>query len=143
MITDRNQRNGFTLIEVMLAVLILGMSLTIFFSTTSQGVAVAVQAREYQISREMLSELTLREPLDLEELEEGVIRGSFTHPEHGRVSWTRTVEIEGKEEDQFFRLTTEVSRGDGQGALHESIETFLHQPSAIRGGWVQEPFDEY
>lgn len=141
--TEQHKTKGFTLIEVMLAVLILGMSLTIFFSATSQGVAVVVQAREYQISKEMLDELSLREPLDLEELEEGVIRGSFTHPDYGRVAWIRTVEIEGKEEDQFYRLTTEVSRGDGQGTLRESVETFIHQPSAIRGGWVQEPFDAF
>lgn len=141
--TDPDIQFGFTLLEVMLAVVLLGMALTVFFSSTNQGVAVAIQATEYQISREMLDELSLREPLDLEEMEEGVTRGSFSHPEHDRVNWTRTVEIEGKEEDRFFRLTTEVSRGDGQGALRESVETFIHQPSAVRGGWVQEPFDDF
>lgn len=141
--TEQMPRDGFSLLEVLLAVLVLGISLSVFFSAANQGLAVVMQARDYQISREMLEELSLREPLDLEALEEGVTRGTFTNPEYGQVAWTRTVAIEGKEEDQFFRLTTEISRGEGQVAKRESVETFIHQPSAIRGGWVQEPLDDF
>lgn len=141
--TDLPASRGFTLLEVMLAILILGLGLTVFYGAANEGVAVAVQAREYQISRQMLRELDLREPLDLEEVEEGVLTGAFTHPQYGRISWTRSLEAVGEEEDEFFRLTSEVSRGSGKGALRESVETFLHPPSAMRGGWIQEPLDEF
>lgn len=127
----------------MLAVLVLGIALTVFFSAANQGVGVAVQATEYQISRNLLQELALREPLDLEDMEEGVLRGSFTHPDHGRVSWTRTLSLEGSEEDRFYRLRTEISRGEGKAGQRESVETFIHQPTAVRGVWVKEPFDDF
>lgn len=141
--TKDHPSNGFSLLEVLLAILVLGIALTVFFSAANQGVAATLQAREYQTSREMLEELELREPLDLEEFEEGITRGTFRHSVHGRVNWTRTVTIEGKEEDGFFRLTTKVSRGEDEAVQEESIETFLHLPSATKGGWVKEPFDEF
>lgn len=141
--TDLSRNNGFSLLEVLLAVLVLGIALTVFFSAANQGLAVVAQAKEYQASRELLEELELREPLDLEDLDEGEIRGSFSHPEHGRVEWTRTLTLVGEEEDHFFRLKTEISRGDGQAGLRETTESFIHKPSAMKSGWVKEPFDEF
>ena len=138
-----NSRRGFSLLEVLLAVLVLGIALTVFFSAANQGVGVAMQATEYQISRGLLHELELREPLDLENLEEGVTRDSFTQPAYGRVEWTRALTLAGTEEDQFYRLKTEITRGSGRAGQQESIETFIHQPSALRGVWVQESFDDF
>jgi prepilin-type N-terminal cleavage/methylation domain-containing protein len=142
LLTDSSQ-NGFSLLEVLLAVLILGLSLTVIFSSANKGVAVVSQARNYQISRGLLHELTLRDPLDLEEIEEGEFQGAFSHPEHGRVEWIRTVTLEGAEADRFYHLLTEISWGERSHPQRESIETYLHQPTAIRGGWVQEPLDEF
>ena len=87
--------------------------------------------------------MELREPLDLENLEEGITRDSFSHPAYGRVEWTRALTLAGTEEDQFYRLKTEITRGSGRAGQHESIETFIHQPSALRGVWVQESFDDF
>lgn len=133
---------GFSLLEVLLAVLVLGIALTVFFSAANQGIGVVSRAREYQISRGLLNELALREPLDLEELEAGEFRGDFTHPDYGRVTWTRILTEVGGEDDRFFHLRTEISRGSGLAGQQESMETFIHLPSALRGIWVKEPFDD-
>jgi type II secretory pathway component PulJ len=93
LLTDPSLRKRFSLLEVLLAVLILGLTLTVIFSSANQGLAVVTQARDYQISRGLLQELDLREPLDLEELEEGELRGSFTHKEHGTVQRTRSLSL--------------------------------------------------
>lgn len=143
MLTDLSPRNGFSLLEVLLAILILGLTLTVVFSSANQGLAVVTQAKSYQISRGLLQELDLREPLDLEELEEGELRGTFTHFEHGAVQWTRIVSQEGAEEDRFYRLSTEITWGGNDQEHTESVETFIHQPTAISGGWVQEPLDDF
>ncbi len=129
--------------EVLLAVLILGLTLTVIFSSTNQGLAVVTQARDYQISRGLLSELDLREPLDLGDLGAGELRGSFTHSEHGRVQWTRVLAQEGAESDRFYRMSTDITWGGSDQVRTESVETFIHQPTAIHGGWVQEPFDDF
>jgi len=136
-----NKKKGFSLIEVMLAVLILGMAMTVFFSATSQGVDVVVRARGYQEGRELLHLLALREPLDLEDLEEGTYRGDLDHPEKGSFTWQRVIQLEGREEDQLFRVITTVEK-DGDPPVRESIEEFLYLPMAERQGWVQEAWDE-
>lgn len=136
-----NKKQGFSLIEVMLAVLILGMAMTVFFSATSQGVDVVVRARGYQEGRELLHLLALREPLDLEDLEEGTYRGDLDHPEKGSFTWQRVIQLEGREEDQLFRVITTVEK-DGDPPVRESIEEFLYLPMAERQGWVQEAWDE-
>lgn len=143
MLTDTSRRKGFSLLEVLLAVLILGLTLSVVFSSANQGLAVVTRARDYQISRGLLHELELREPLDLEEMEEGEFRGNFTHGEHGVVQWTRIVAVEGAEEDRFYRLRTEINWGGNDLPQAESVETYIHQPTAIRGGWVREPLDDF
>lgn len=142
MLTDSSPRNGFSLLEVLLAVLILGLALTVIFSAANKGLAVVSQAKDYQISRELLDELTLREPLDLEELEEGELRGTFSHPGVGLVRWTRVLLLEGAEEDRFYQMDTEIAWGGPEQPRTETLQTFIHQPTAVSGGWVQEPLDD-
>jgi hypothetical protein len=127
--------------EVMLAVVILGMSMTVFFSAANQGVDVVVRARGYQDGRELLNLVELREPLDLEDFEEGVTRGRLDHPELGSFEWVRDVQVEGPEEDELFRIITSVE-GTGDRPARESKEEFLYLPVASRRGWVEEPWDE-
>jgi prepilin-type N-terminal cleavage/methylation domain-containing protein len=132
--------NGFTLLEVLLAVVILGISLTVFLQAAGKGIAFVSDAQGYERSRTFLNRLDLEEPLDLENLEEGVERGTLDGDDDGTVRWTRTITIEGKEEDELYHIRSEVSWG--RDILHEeSVETLLHQPTAIQGGWVKEPVD--
>ena len=127
---------GFTLIEVLLAVVLLGVSLTVFLNAASASLEFIHEARNYERARTYFHLLELREPLDLENLEESRDSGSLDVDGPERVTWTRTVFQEGREEDEFFRILTEVQWGEG---FRESTETYLHKPSAMEGGWVKEP----
>ena len=133
--------SGFSLLEVMLAVLILGLSLTVCFSAANQGLDVVIRARGYQDAREMLDWVDLREPLNLEDLEEGVETGTLRHPELGSFSWEREAQLEGREEDRLYRVETRVV-GEGLRPARESREVFVYQPAALRRGWIQEPWDD-
>lgn len=134
-------RKGFSLLEVMLAVLILGMAMTVFFSSATQGVDVVMRARGYQDGRELLDWVDLREPVDLEDVEEGSTRGRLTHPELGSFTWSRDFRIEGGEDVDLFRVETSVVL-EGDRPVRESREVFLYLPMATRQGWVEEPWDE-
>jgi len=131
---------GFTLLEVLLAVLILGTTLTLFFSAANQGLDVVTDAWTYQKSRTFLQRLELEEPLDLDALEEGEDSGTLDGGEEGVIRWNRTIRLEGEEEDELFHIRTEVVWGRNR-EYQESVETFLHRPTAIKGGWIQEPAD--
>ncbi len=121
---------GFTLIEVLLAVVLLGVSLTVFLNAASQSLA-----------RTYLNLLDLQEPLDLDELEPGETwedSGSLEVDSSEQVRWRRVVTPYGKDEDGFFHLRTDVRWGESYG---ESIETYLFLRDAKQGGWVQEAAD--
>lgn len=135
-------RRGFTLLEVLLAVLVLGVSLTVFFGAANQGLSLVTQAQTYADARTLLNRLRLVEPIDFDEFEEGETGGVFDGGDLGRVEWTRTVTLEGKEEDEFYRLETRIEWGQRTARHEESTETFLHLPTAKEGGWVKEPVEE-
>jgi len=133
-------KSGFTLLEVLLAVLILGTTLTLFFSAANQGLDVVMDAWNYQQARTFLQQLELEEPLDLEALDEGEDSGTLDGGDQGTVRWSRIVTYEGEEEDELFHIRTEVVWGR-EGEFRETVDTLIHRPSAIRGGWIQEPAD--
>lgn len=135
-------RRGFSLLEIMLAIVLLGIGLTVFFSAVNQGVLFAVTARDFHMYRQIHNELQLLEPLDIENLEEGVDSGSFQYLDSGTWRWQRELSTVGDEEDRLFHLRTQVWRQGDSAEDGESTETFIYQPDAQRGGWIEEPYDE-
>jgi len=128
---------GFTLLEVLLAVLVLGLSLTAFFGAVAQGMAVVGAARGYELSRSLMNQIDVAQPLNLEELDEGEDGGRFSG-EHSDYRWRRVITRTGTENDQFFHIETRVEWGGSRDGGFERIETYLHLPSARQHGWIQE-----
>ncbi len=129
-------REGFSLIEVLLAVLVLGLSLVAFFGALGDGVAIVASASQYETARTLMNRLELMEPLDLEDLDEGEDSGFFDG-EYRNFRWRRIITLEGKEEDELYRIETRIEWGDQRDPGVESVETFLHLPTARREGWVK------
>lgn len=128
---------GFSLLEVLLAILVLGLSLVAFFGAVGEGIAVVTAARDYEVARTLMNQVDLLEPLDLEDLDRGEFSGRFDG-EYRDYRWRRIVESVGKEEDEFYRIETRIEWGDFLNPGVESVETYLHVPSAKREGWVKE-----
>jgi len=140
---------GFTLVEVLLAVAILGAGLTILVATTARCLAVARRAREYQDARYLLALLELTHPLQLEEeITPGTEEGGFDPP-YDNYRWSRKIErVEGfeeltssasEEERVLYRVTTRISwqrrrwaRRAGGG--FEEVTTYLYYPGPREGG---------
>jgi len=135
-------RRGFSLLEIMLAIVLLGIGLTVFFSAINQGVFFAVTARDYHMTREIHNELNLLEPLDVENLAEGELSGSLQFRDRGTWRWQRVITAVEDEEEGLFHLRTQVWRDGDRPEDGESTETFIYQPDALAGGWIQEPYDE-
>lgn len=140
-VIDPEHRKGFSLLEVMLATVLLGMALTVFFSAATQGVSFTVKARDYQTYRTWLQELEIREPLDLENLEAGETSGSFQDDDSGTWFWRRTL-TPVVEDEEVYHLRTDVWRQNAEPGSGESVETFIDPVGAMQAGWVQEPYDE-
>ena len=132
-----NGRGGFTLIEVMLAIVILGLGLGVLMSAASRAVAVAAKARDYEVARTLIYRLELEEPLQLDELKEDDESGSFGSDYPG-IRWEREVVEYGEDTDLLFKVTTRVIWSSTRGENFEQVETLIHQPSAQRVGFVKD-----
>lgn len=130
-------RGGFSLIEVLLAMLVLGLSLMAFFHAVSQGTALVAEARDYETARMLLNQLDVIEPLDLEDFSDGET-GGFFDGEFRNHRWRRVITLAGREEDEFYHIETRVEWGDTRDPRVESVETYLHLPTARRAGWMRE-----
>ena len=130
-------RAGLTLIEVMLAVVILGVSMGALVEGASRALAVVRQARNYELARRMLGLVDAENPLWLmDEISAGTESGSFKSGPRGW-SWERVFEdfgVEDEEQEGLFRLTTRVtwSRSGGGRGMEEVVQ-MLYVPENSDG----------
>ena len=132
-----------TLIEVVLAVVILGTSLGVLVEGASRALAVVRQARNYEMARRMLGRVDAENPLRLkDEIEAGQESGTFEGGPPGW-SWSRTFEDLGEEDEEqggLFRMTVRVSwsqAGERGGA--EEIVQMLYVPEDADGKRTLKP----
>ena len=132
-----SRRAGLTLIEVMLALVILGMGMVALVTAAGRAISVARQAKNFDTARELLARVEVEQPMMLEEEVEDIAgSGSFESP-HEAFSWTRTVEQEGFEEDGLGRVDTEISWTEDQRGKKERVATLIYWPEDKEGGTVE------
>jgi len=131
-----------TLIEVLLAVVILGTALVALVEAASRALAVVRQARNYETARRMLGRVEAENPLWLEdEIVAGQDSGGFDGGPSGW-SWNRVIEDYGMEDEQkegLFLLTTRVfwTRGNKKG-MEETVQ-YLYVPENSDGERTLKP----
>ena len=131
-----------TLVEVLLAVVILGIALGSLVEGASRALAVVRQARNYEMARRMLGRVDAENPLRLlDEIQAGQTSGTFPGGPAGW-SWTRTLEDLGaddEEQEGLFRLTTRVSWGTGERRSQEEAVQMLYVPENRDGVRTLKP----
>ncbi|HMP90002.1 MAG TPA: prepilin-type N-terminal cleavage/methylation domain-containing protein [Kiritimatiellia bacterium] len=132
--TSSRRQAGLTLIEVMLALVILTTGLVALVTAAGRCISVARQARNYEIARELLARIEVEKPAILEENVEDIAgSGSFDRP-HQNFRWVRSVEQEGFEDDGLWRVETEVLWTEHQSARREKVVTLIYWPEEKKGG---------
>jgi len=136
---SRFRRHGLTLIEVMLAITILGLGMTALISSISRCLGVVRQARNFQTARHLLGRVEAEHPLQLEEkIEAGSEQGNFEGgPDNYR--WSRDLEVVGLEEDSLYLVRTRVSWTEAGKNAFEEIDTFVYAPEKEEGGSFTRP----
>ena len=120
-------RSGLTLIEVLVAVAILGMGIAGIVMAGSKCLAVARQARNYQAAREAVARVELKYPIQLEEdIEDAKRSGTLERP-YEEYSFTRDVKKVGLEEDGLYEVTTEIRWSLGGKASSETVVTYVRR----------------
>ena len=107
-------QKGFTLLEILLAIVILGVSLTVIMQQFSAGLRIAYTSKTYttaiSYAKQKLEEFQLQE--EIEETEES---GDFDDGYSWRVTivpYEDYLEEEGEDEDLFELLPLEMYRLD-------------------------------
>ena len=140
--TGGGRRAGLTLIEVLLAVVILGSALVALVEAASRALAVVRQARNYELARRMLGQVEAENPLRLkDEIVAGQENGGFEDGPPGW-SWTRTIEDLGEGDEQregLYRMTTRVFWSQGERRGMEEVVQMLHVPEDSEGKRTLKP----
>ncbi|MBC8206800.1 MAG: prepilin-type N-terminal cleavage/methylation domain-containing protein [Kiritimatiellales bacterium] len=114
---------GLTLIEVMLAIVILGVGAGTLLVATARCVAVATKARHYSAAHRLMLRVDVENPLTRGEIEDGVESGTFDD----RYSWEREIlESENEDREGLYTIRTRVSwSARGRDAFEEAV-TYLY-----------------
>lgn len=114
MMIQSPEQKGFTLLEILLAIVILGVSLTVIMQQFSAGLRIAYTSKTYttaiSYAKQKLEEFQLQQ--EIVETEES---GSFDDGYSWRVTivpYEDYLEEEGEEEDLFELLPLEMYRLD-------------------------------
>lgn len=124
----RTQREGLTLIEVMLTMAILGIAGIVLVTSVSQALGVVRATRLYNHAHTLLAQVKLENPLFDEDVAPGTEYGSFPGTEYGTFEWTRTTEQVGDEADGLFEVTVRISWSRRGQSSFEEVVFYRHVP---------------
>jgi len=118
----KNSRKGLTLIEVLMAVIILSISMTALLIASSRCIAVMTAARDYQTARWLLQTKQLEYPILYETIEEIEDIEVDLEADDNGFSFERIVE-DDEDEDHLYLVRSIVSwNNKGYLAKEEYIE---------------------
>lgn len=131
-----NRKAGLTLIETLLAMVILGIGLSILVSSAGRALSVAKRARHFSTARHLFDIVELENPIpDIEEASETTESGGFDAP-NDAYTWTRMVEpsfdFEG-EETGYFTVRTRVMWSDRGQQSYEELVTGVFAATDEKG----------
>lgn len=122
------RRAGLSLIEVLMAMVILASGLVILISAASRCIAVVRKVRSLETTRELFGRVEIEKPIWIEEeIEDAAGQGGFTG-EYSQYRWRRDVQEVGEEEDGLWLVTTTISWAERGKENSETVVTYVHWP---------------
>ncbi len=115
--------SGVTLVEVMLAIVILGIGAGTLLMATARCVSVATKSQYYSTAQRLVLRVNTEKPLTRGELKEGTESGSFDDG----YTWEREV-IENESEDRLglYKVRTRVSWSERGKTAFEEVTTYVY-----------------
>jgi prepilin-type N-terminal cleavage/methylation domain-containing protein len=129
MAENLNKKAGLTLIEVLIAMVILSVGVSSLMMAMTRCLAVVRTARNRDVARNLLRRVDIENPSDKKKIEETVESGSFD--DVPGFSWEREISMVDEEERPgLFVVDTQVrwSRA-GKDAFEEMVE-YKYAPDA-------------
>lgn len=121
------RRRGLTLIEVLLAIAILGIGAGVLMLATARCLAVITQSRHYSAAQRLILQVSAEHPLTRANLESGTESGRFG--DDPGYTWSREItEPENENRKGLYTVRTRVSWADRGRASFEEVTTWHYIP---------------
>ena len=129
MLKKSTSKMGLTLIEVLIALIILSVGVSSMMVAMSRCLAVVRTARNRDTSRSLLRQVDIENPIDRKTIEESSDSGDFE--DHEAFTWSRDI-IMVDEEDRpgLFLVTTRVQWSERGKDTFEEIIGYKYAPDA-------------
>lgn len=140
MTTDRHAHSGFTLIEVLVALVIVALGLLAAFGQVNQTLTTASRLRDKTFADWVaLNQLTAQRLLG----EYPAIGSSSGETDMGRAKWRYTVTVEKTDFEDLRQINVAVAFADNPEQVITSISGFLGrgtskatEPGQLRADWA-------
>lgn len=122
-------KTGMTLIEVLIALIILSVGVSSMMVAMSRCLAVVRTARNRDVSRSLLRQVDLENPIDRKTIEETLESGDFEDRE--AFTWSREIiMVDDEERPGLFLVTTRVQWSERGREAFEEIIAYKYAPDA-------------
>ncbi len=141
----RASRRGLTLIEVLMALTIMGIGIAGLVAAASRCLAVARQAKNYENARRLLGDVEMKwqeHLLELDEeeaLEADSESWSFEPPFESYTGLWELEEVSQEADDEnegLFKLRLRISWSERGQENYEEVVTYLYSPDETKSGSV-------
>ena len=122
-------KTGMTLIEVLIALVILSVGVSSMMVAMSRCLAVVRTARNRDVSRSLLRQVDIENPIDRKTIEETSESGDFE--DHEAYTWYREIiMVDEEERPGLFLVTTRIQWSERGKDAFEEIIAYKYAPDA-------------
>jgi len=122
-------KTGMTLIEVLIALIILSVGVSSMMVAMSRCLSVVRTARNLNVSRNLLRRVDIENPIDRKTIEETTESGDFEDVEG--YTWEREIlMVDEEERPGLFLVTTRIVWSERGRDAFEEITTYKYAPDA-------------
>ena len=128
-----NKRSGFSLLETMVAALLLSSGVVTLCALSTRSLTAVKANREYELAWEILDrQLTLIDSIGIEEfIEAGQMSGQFGDKESGQIVHYWEAEVEEGSADYLYNVYVSVLWGAGGSGGEVSASTVLNGTGSL------------
>jgi len=122
-------KQGLTLIEVLLALVILSVGVSTLMLAMARCLSVIQTARHREVARSLMIRVDIENPIKEVEMEEMTDSGDFQDTDG--YSWLRTIEMVDEEQRPgLFLVTTRVQWSERGKTAFEEVSEYKYAPEA-------------
>jgi len=122
-------KNGITLVEVLLSIIILSIGIAVLMLATSKCLSVLKSAKNQNIVQNLIQELNVEYPIVKVDLQELYESGNFK--KYDDFSWSREIKmVDEDDKPGLFLIKTKIYWNERGKNIFEEVSYYIYAPEA-------------